>query len=223
MSFFNPEDKIALLATPEVGLTIAALFIAFLSLFFYWRIKRSWIKGDNLRSWAFWAELLTAVGIVGLITFVGRARLDHLDFQAAVSQARERNALVELNKKFLDESCNYFGDRAPKLLNGKHEDACSFSAQFDKQMNPNVYWKGFRSDLKELAGTKLSNEDAKTLIKQVTAFENARTVRARAEGDRQLLAYDGPWKSLLICFLLSAIGISIKCVRAFIEWKIPKP
>lgn len=223
MSLFNPDDYVAMLAAPEVGLPVAALTIATLSASFFPKIKADWIGGSKLKGVSFVAELLTAIGIVGLITFVGRARLDHLDFEAAVSQANARSALAEKNQRFLAESCSAFPDRSPTILNSKHESACNFAASFDREMSPDRYWSGFQADLLEFEGTNLSTDSSKALIARITDFEVARGAQSRAQGEKQLLAYDGPWKSLLVCFLLAALGISLKCVRAFVEWRIPQP
>ena len=152
MSFYNPSDWIANLADPQFGMQISAIII----IFFAFLVRKFLSKKPScLKGAAFFAEMLTAVGIIGLVTLAGRARLDYLVFDSWVAEAQARSDFNKLNKEFIITACNGGNFKSPSVINLKHMNACDFAKRIDANTERNFDLQDLKINIESISGDHL--------------------------------------------------------------------
>jgi len=220
----NSFDFVEQLAEP-VGATLTALLlVALFALVSYFIVSRVKAKTGKTTSVALIAEILTAVGLLGLATFVGRAKLESAEHASAVTLLRANDNLDPLVHNFTSHECQSVMPRTPTKANAAKVSACLFAQKYEVDRNQNLYWSGFESDLANMSGQLFTTapatyERATDLSAAVNELVRAQSGLDQHRAEKYLLTYNPPWLFISICFLVATAGVSLKCARAYVEYK----
>lgn len=221
------SDNVSLLADIGNALVIAFVMIPILSggAYFFLRHLEVKKKTHDAKLLIVVAEILGAIGLVGLLTFAGRARMDDEEFKTSVLKSQSETALQRQLSQLINlPVCVRAG--VPKVAEEVSlEGLCEFLRVYQRTKQENVYWPyaSHTSDVLAVermkAGDMGAGRQFGSLARAIDNFENARRLLAAKQVDRYLLMIRAPWLILLACTSLAAAGISVKIARAVREWR----
>ena len=223
-------DHVSLLADIGNALLIAFVFIPIFSTGSYQLLR--WLeirkKTDDAKLLIVAAEVLGAIGLVGLLTFAGRARMDDEEFRTSVLKAQSGAVLQRQASQLLASPICTAAGPPKKMEEVSAEGLCDFLRGYERSQSENVYWNYASHTADVLAVERLKVGDMSpgnelgSLARAIDTFENARHLLVAKQGDHYLLKIQAPWVVLLACTVLAALGISVKIARALREWKKEK-
>ena len=145
-------DPIAQLAQPGYAAALAFIVIATLG-FLAYRLPVGWTeRGEKiyLRVIGFVAEILVAVGIIGLITFAGRAKLDSNELERAEATRNAEIAVFDNFHKLALEYCiPSSGSKTPTAENGAIQSACALWREYGAREG--LDWKRAQEEFESIA------------------------------------------------------------------------
>jgi len=170
------------------------------------------------------AEFLVSVGIVGLVTFAARLKIDNEIRQGerrAEQLHREVNAAIW---DFARAKClKWGGPLPPTRAMGTIVDMCDLWPRTLKAPDDFVDWWSAREQLQKMAhipgiDSNLSSTYT-SLSERIDALIEANEKAGLDKHKKQILESDVSWSFVAICALLVAVGIAFKWARAAIEVK----
>jgi hypothetical protein len=218
-------DLIGALANPIFAFGAAFLAVASFTSIFYQFIQNSNNRLKTLKLLNLTAEFCAVMGLIGLLTFAGRSKLDVNEHTKNIIAAQAFSTLSKNITTFHENNCEPFNyqNMSPTLKNSSYRKICTFISVYEKNKNPNIYWENFRFDISELSkNSTLTTEQKKTfdeLNNSVTKYLKARHA-ANIEPIESLNNKNrAPWIFLLCCFTIALLGVSIKCAKSLLDFK----
>lgn len=208
---------------------VAVLLIFFLVpaiAYFVVRAQQDWFPDDSALYWkvaAFLAEVLVAGGLIGLITFAGRAKVEsntyELKEQVQKSELAVIVALLDLGKI----SCVQSLEVESAKKDARQDELCEAVNKYARIHDQTLNWVNAKERIDLLASNKgLTAEVATSALVVTQAVENMIAARKKVHVDRwDIEFYQSPNRSWTLIFLLAGmavVGVSIKCARAFAEF-----
>lgn len=200
-------DLIASLANPTWTLFVATLIVGLMTFVFYRYLRKARFASNRLpsRRWSVIAEICGVLGLMGLLTFAGRAKLDANEFSKSVQAASSHSEMYSKLLNVLKNHCRPFDYKSspPTLSNGYLVDLCVFAEDYERKRDSKIPWRDLKYAVKKLAAT--NSTDAKT-TKELLAFDESLskyledTSEAHKEPIRKIrIINSGPWAFLLHC------------------------
>lgn len=182
---------------------------------------------------AFIAEILVSVGVIGLVTFAARAKIDS-DIRQAQKQVNEDRRLIRVEmKNFIFQRCLPISPKPIALDEVAVVHACNLSfnlmnaddAKFIDQSQDFVNWFDPKNDFIQMAiqvknSAELSNQ-LKIIGKLLNSVIDAESVAYRDIHKKGLIESEVSWSLIAASALLAMIGIGLKWSRAYLEIKRP--
>jgi len=169
------------------------------------------------------AELLVSVGIVGLVTFAARLKIDD---EIRQGERRVEQLHREVNGAIWDfarvKCLKWDGPLPPTRVVGTIFEMCNLWPKTIKASDDFVDWWGAREQLHEMAqvpgiDSKLSSTTS--LAERIQVLIEADNKAGLDKHRKMLLESEDSWLFVATCALLAGIGIAFKWARAAIELK----
>jgi hypothetical protein len=220
-------DNLATLADPIFALALVAVGGCLLSGAMWWLLAflhRTKRKSD-VKLLIAAAEMLGAIGLIGLITFAGRAKMDDDEFKASVVKFQATAALQSQVSELLAlPQCQASGAPVTAENEMTASGLCDFLRIYDHEKSDTLFWHDPRRASGRLSASLIKSnqiDEGMRFAKLVYAIENYDTARQQltVKKRRQSLnKIEAPWTILLICTFLASFGVSIKIARSGWEW-----
>lgn len=218
-------STLSLLADPFYAFLWAFLYVGFLAYVFY-RIPANWQKPRldlYLRGIGLASELLVAVGLVGIVTFVGRTYLENVESDA---KAATRLAEVDLSQKFANLAFSYcFVGSQPhsRQVSASRRDACVVWHNYSGLYRDDLDWMAAKRELDSIGETAQTDKSFAALLKAISqsidSMIAARHQRALVPLEKDILAERHAWPLILMFAFLAGTGVSLKCARSAREFR----
>jgi hypothetical protein len=222
MYFRESFDPIAQLAHPVFGgLASLSCFLCF-----FWISKAILNRQKSLnisyRKATMLAEFLTAIGLLGLITYVGRVKLDANDHSSALTTSRAHWALYKRIPEFLAAECARTPTSQSTRADAALMNMCDFARKYERERDRFAYWDSFKRDCDYLTELFRKSNPTRAVYFEVLSKDVTKYVEARGQEQGQPLQRfeiqtSGHWIFLMICFLFACCGVSIKCAKAWLD------
>lgn len=186
-------------------------------------IAHSWCNNSD-RFWrgaTFVAELCSAVGLIGLLTFGGRAFVeDHrrvLISNVAKAEAEASEALNVIGRNF----CLNPSQPPRAFLGGGHSDRICRTWREARIYDPQVDWdqvvETFRTFGYANHSDMLMRSPVRTASEKIAAMQSARIAKNHEEAWGDALRPTNSWIFVFFAAGLVGLGVSIKCAKAWKE------
>lgn len=218
-------DIIILCSDPKMALPFILIFVSFFSYIIY--LFQRGISSQNQK--LYWktasliAELCVIIGLVGIVSFAGRAKIiETQQHNLQEIQVRE----LDLSKSFNEAYTKYCNplEMFPSLK-GKclaAEQLCIVANNYSAIHKMDINWDQAEEDLVRLRKKYPEEHEVLSLSSQIS--ENIKEMR-RAKGNAsaatqqfELILKSISWKFIISAFGIVALGVSIKCARVFAEF-----
>lgn len=175
------------------------------------------------RKIAFTAEILVSIGIIGLITFAARAKIDS-DIREAEATAMELRRQVNVEFwNFAKTHCLQANKQLPAIDMEAIGSACDLWPQIITSPGVEVPWWQIRETITQLTERPNVTEEFRaaltTVADLIDKFSDAQNNVKRSEHIRKLVESGISWPLIAISMLLAAVGVALKWVRAAVELK----
>lgn len=223
------SDYVASLAEPQYALLVAAIVVIGMTTVFYLSLSKARHSGNRIpsRKYSILAEFCGILGLIGLLTFAGRAKLDSNEYSKSVDAAKSLSEMHVSLYKALKNLCQPVDYKAssPTLPNGYLVDMCVFVEEYDSKRDTRRFWPDLRRAVQKLAAVNsIDAAKAAELLnfdKSLSKFLQTRH-EAEVEPIRRIrINNEAPWLFLLFCFSAAMVGVSIKLARVIVEYKHP--
>lgn len=215
-------DPIAYLSIPTYAAQLVATTVIGLG-FIVFSLPSKWSASAQILYWriaTFLAEILVAVGLIGLITFAGRAKVESNSDERAMAVSSSEQAFSQALLVLTRRYCTELRHSIPPLRKvGPIYEACKTSRELAAMYKPGLDWQNGKRQLEYAASAaRETNPDFSRLASAVAAAIDV-MVSARAKVhqgplESQFIRSNVSWAFILICAVFAAIGVSIKCARA---------
>jgi hypothetical protein len=182
---------------------------------------------------AFLAEILVSVGIIGLVTFAARVKIDS-DIRHAQKQVNENRRLMRVEMlNFFMQHCLPISPQQKEQDQPAVNHGCNLSvslmnagdAKFIDQSQDFVDWWGAKDDFNKIAIQSKSSPELfnkLTLISQkISTVIQSENIADRDLHKKGLVESEVSWSLIAASALLAMIGIGLKWTRAYLEIKRP--
>ena len=217
------------LINPSYSLPLGLAFIAVLAIVFYLigiRLCRTDASAAMRRA-ALIAELLVAVGIVGILTFAARAKVDSEIRGAERRSDESQREMLGAVSDFGLKNCLFPAESAPPtqafaaLL-----EACHQWPRIINRPDDFITWWTAKDKFKELANAPgLKPELASSfrfIAQQIQLRIDASNASERSVHKKKVLDSEVSWPLVAACALLAAAGVALKWARAAIDLWSPR-
>lgn len=172
-----------------------------------------------LRKISLLAEVLVSVGLIGLITFAGRSKLDSMAYERAEQTRTSERYLSEQFSKLAQTYCIKASNwNPPTNSNAAIQDACELWGEYNPIYRNDLDWLYAQSKFKEISEIKSIPPNLKVqLIEVAQGIGNmfaARQNEAVLPVQKKIIMSDVSWGFILFCAAMASIGVSLKCSRA---------
>jgi hypothetical protein len=225
--FGREFDVVALLSMPVFAAKEVVLLVA-LSAFLIYRIpvRCKWINAEFYwRTMAFVAEILVIVGLLGLVTYAGRAKLEE-NKRVRLENKNQSEAAVQggLNSLFFIASCDRSGTiHIPNASTASVFQTCQLVKNYGSMYDEKLDWGAAKIVLGGVAKDQFAapflRQQALKLKSDIDDMVKAKEENINKQWEDEYYRSQVPWSFILKCAFLAAIGVSIKCARAFLEFK----
>jgi hypothetical protein len=218
-------DAVAALSMPQFAAKLIAIVVIAMSVIVY-RLPTGWDKdrtGVYWKSMALAAEILVVVGLIGLVTYAGRAKLEEA--------GRARTELMRSSEMSLQEqltrSAWAFCMRPgaipiPTRPAASIFEMCKIAKEYGGIYDSRLDWEIAK---RRLSGISNDGDAPAELVRMTRDLEKAIFEMTQARSQASLAPYEtdryrvnGSWIFILICAASAATGVAIKCARAFNEF-----
>jgi hypothetical protein len=223
------------LSNPKWAMIAGVSIIIFVAGLSYALMQRLQIPTkDRFKPWmALAAEILVSVGVIGLVTFAARAKIDS-DIRQAQKQVNEDRRLIRAEMiNFIVQRCLSVSPKPIAQDEAAVVHACNLSfnlvnagdAKFIDQSQDFVNWFDPKNDFIQMAiqvknSLELSNQLV-IISKRLNSVIGAESVAYRDIHKKGLVESDVSWLLIALSSALVMIGIGLKWSRAFLEFKRP--
>ena len=168
---------------------------------------------------------MTAIGLLGFITYVGRSKIEANTVEDQVAITQEGAKLAPFIASFVEAECSEQNARPPTKVVVLRGRVCIEARNFGTTKPSNFNWFSFQILLEELESE----------LSRVSPFEFHRTISslrfsvermrftvldsAKKRGHGYSITYHPPWVFIAICFGIASCGVGLKCTRAYVEYK----
>lgn len=218
-------DIIILCSDPKMALPFIFIFVSFSSYITY-LFQRDISKQNQILYWktaSFIAELCVIIGLVGIVSFAGRAKIiETQQHNLQEIQVRE----IDLSRSFNEAYAKYCNPlRMFPALKGKYlaaEQLCVVVNNYSAIHKKDIDWDQAEEDFVRLEKKYPEEHEVLSLSSQIS--ENIKKMR-RAKGNASvatqqfdLILKSISWKFIISAVGIVALGVSIKCARVFAEF-----
>lgn len=213
------------LLNPAYAIALGLIFVALVALLAYvpalrWPRER---RTAYQRRIAFASELLVSVGIIGLVTFAARAKIDaelnQLDHDAQESRHHVNIALWDLTRIYCLQEPIVESMENRQVLHA----ACRVGPGLMQKPDTGVEWFSGREQLTRLAEVRdIDDGIARNLVTAATAIERmlaAQNEVAYGRQKKKLLETAVSWPLIAFCAVLAGIGVALKWARTALDLK----
>ena len=218
-------STLSLLADPFYASLWTFLYVAIVAYLFYRRsanMKKPrldlFLKRIGLAS-----ELLVAVGLIGIVTFVGRTYLENMESDA---KAATRLAEIDLSQKFSALALGYCSEGARPHLeqhDPSRQGACMVWSNYSGLYRDDLDWWGAKREIDSISESAQTDRSLAVLLKTISqsieSMIDARHRRALVPVEKDILAARHTWPIILVFAFLAATGVSLKCARSACEFR----
>jgi len=217
-------DPIAQLANPLIAAIYAFIAITTVGYLAY-RVPANWPRAKEnvyLRVIAFTAEILVAVGIIGLITFAGRAKLESTGLERAeVTRATERGLSEQFNRLALSYCIESAKWQSPTNMGAAVIDSCALWRVHSGLYREDLDWRRAQEEFESIAARpNLDQRLTKLLYSTSDAIgkmRDAREQEALVPLERKIVTHGISWVFVLFCSVIAGVGVALKCAKAALE------
>lgn len=214
-------DAIAHLANPGFAAKLAFIIILAFG-FIAYRIPLAWSDARQkiyLRIIGMAAEIFVAIGIIGLVTFAGRAKLDSNDLQRADATRNAEIGLSDQLQKLAMEYCiPLMGSKAPTVNNGVIDNACKLLHEHAGIYRENLDWKKAQDSFTDLASAPNLQPSLRNRLSAISAsigtLREARHLQRNSPLERKIIYRDVSSDFILFCSIIACVGIALKWAKA---------
>lgn len=196
---------------------------------FYFPV-RGWPKSRRLlyqKRLGLASEILVSVGLIGLIIFAARAKVDD---EIRLSEKQEQTLRRQVNGEMWEYAKRYclYPETSvpPTLAMAARYDACNYWPQIINSPDAELNWWTARDHFTEMSQAPGLERDLTdryaALATTISELIEAQNTFALNKHKRQLQEAEISWPFVVLCALLASIGISFKWVRAALD-VIPFP
>jgi preprotein translocase subunit YajC len=210
-------DVISLLSTPLKAAIVVILVVAVFSVFFYYLPKKlsSNAQKNYIPRIQFIAEILVSIGLIGLVTFSGRAKFDSDAVQLKeVAYQSEREVAASFYPYQISECLSPSQPPTASAVSV----ICSILKDFNNVHDIELPWHEASRKLEDLAAQEglypPLRENIKKMFIAINQMQDARDRVALVPLKRDILTSKTPWCFILICAFLACVGVALKCARA---------
>lgn len=169
------------------------------------------------------AEILVSVGLLGLVTFVGRTKEVAIEHEAAANTRNTEHDLSE-SLSLLGTYCTFAPQNtSPTAKNGTTAKACDLWKTNNAIYRESLDWTLAASEFERLAKAGSVNPRLNDVLVQIPmrihAMQIARSRQATLPEFKQILSTGSDWLFVLVCASAATVGVAIKCGRAGREFK----
>jgi hypothetical protein len=214
-------DPIAQLTKPGFAATLAFIIISTLG-FIAYRLPATWSDANQkvyLRAIGMAAEVFVAIGIIGLVTFAGRAKLDSNDLRRIDATRNAETGLSDQFHKLAMEYCiPLIGSKAPTANNGVIDKACKLWHEHAGIYLENLDWKKAQDSFTDLASVpnlppSLRNR-LSAISTSIETLREARHLQRNSPLERKIIYQDVSSDFILFCSVIAGVGIALKWAKA---------
>lgn len=217
-------DFISRLATPQVAVFAAIVLVMTLSVVFYVLPRK--LSAQARKSYIpriqFIAEVLVSVGLIGLVSFAGKAKfeIDAVELKKIALQS-ERDVAASFYPYAVGECMS----TAQQLIDSPDVSAvlavCKIWKEFNYVHDVQLPWREASRELEVVANNDELNpklrEDIKTMVNAINRMQDARDNVAVLPLKRDILASGTSWLFVLLCAFSACVGVALKCARAALQ------
>lgn len=218
-------DAIWRLVNPAFAIPVALVVIALPAFVANRTLRnRSGIDRDvYARKMAMAAELLVSIGIIGLITFTARVKIESDIRQAGVVAAEQRNHVSLEVGEFARVYCMNRDKSVVTRDTGAINYVCHFWSQVLNGPEAEIDWGSARYFFVEFAGFSRLSPNLVTSLRGYAAaidqlIEAKRNLKI-SQDKKGLVESEISWWLVAICTLFAAMGVALKWARAAAELK----
>ncbi len=221
------------LASPKWAMLVGMSLIIVVAALSYLLMRRlTSLRKDRYKQFmTLLAEVLVSVGIIGLVTFAARAKID-ADIRYVQKQTNESRRLLRVEiMHFTMQRCLPVSPKLDILESATLDHLCDVSinlinagdAKFIDQSQDFVDWWGAKDEFKKMA---VQVKNLPELSNQLTSIARQLDFVSRVENGayldmhrKGLVESDISWFLIALSAFLAMVGVGLKWARAFIEIK----
>ncbi|HEX8605029.1 MAG TPA: hypothetical protein VF774_20465 [Pseudoduganella sp.] len=213
------------LLNPAYAIGLGLMFVAMIALLAYvpalrWPRER---RTAYQRRIAFASELLVSVGIIGLVTFAARAKIDaelnQFEYDAQEARRQVNVALWDLTRVYCLRESTEHSEENRQIL---HE-ACCVAPDLMQKTDTSVEWFSGREELIRLSQVRAIDDGiARNLATAALAIQRmlaAQNELAYGRQKKKILEAEVSWPLIAFCAVLAGIGVALKWTRTALDLK----
>jgi hypothetical protein len=212
-------DPISSLVNPVYALGVALIAILSAFLVAFWLLRQSRRRTLAMRRVALIAEIFVVVGVVGIFTFVGRARVES---QSLELSEKVSNAISNYSRQWgrlnLDVCWSRRNPPASANVVTAESEVCRQLNVTSNAFDVNYPWIFAAQDYEKLSKRVdvPANLQAslQSLAEATWQMHEAREAKALHAHVTKSLSISLSWLLVLVCAISVAVGAGLKCARA---------
>lgn len=220
-----PFDPIASLVVPSYSAAMIFIWVGFVS-FVVFRLPSNWSPTKQRVYWrgvAFAAEVFVIVGLLGLFTYAGRARIDANVLDAnARARASERELSIQLHDMGKRYCLPMLNSMPPLAAVAPALEACRVWKEVSAIYKPGLNWIDAKLKLQTAASARSAPAEfasqAASVATQIELMLNARREEEIYPHRVDILRSNTSWTFIVLCAIAASLGVAIKCARALADF-----
>lgn len=218
-------DIFSQLAKPHISGLVAFAYVSILTAIFYFlpRILGATSRAKYVNIISLLAEVFVAVGLIGLLSFAGRARHEFDTQRREDTSIAAERALTDAYFPFAIGYCTppHMGQQQRDADAKSIEAACRLWKQYANTLDKELDWHRASDDWATLgrSGNLYAPLRANILrvAQAIDELLEARHRSALAPLERKLIIRETSWHFILFCAVFAGLGVGMKCARAALQ------